>query len=90
MESALEVADRACSPFLKWRPEALFFRAELLERAGRTEDARAVYHRVLSEVCLREMGEGLGQDTSELHRNGTEHSLRSRGDCPLVYFVLFL
>lgn len=53
VEAALEVAERACSPFLQWRPEALFFRAELLERAGRTDDARGVYHRVLSEVrCL--------------------------------------
>lgn len=53
MEAALEVTERACSPFLQWRPEALFFRAELLERVGRTDDARGVYKRVLSEVhCL--------------------------------------
>lgn len=44
------MAERACSPFLRWRPEALFFRAELLERVGRTDEARAVYQRVLSEV----------------------------------------
>ena len=50
VEAALEVAERACSPFLQWRPEALFFRAELLERIGRTDDARGVYRRVLSEV----------------------------------------
>ncbi|CAM9734576.1 unnamed protein product, partial [Ascophyllum nodosum] len=51
VEAALEVAERACSPFLQWRPEALFFRAELLERIGRTDDARGVYRRVLSEVA---------------------------------------
>ena len=61
--SALEVADRACSPFLQWRPEALFFRAELLERTGRMEDARAVYHRVLSEVCVRRRGRTTGDGT---------------------------
>ncbi len=50
LEAALEVANRACSPFLRWRPEALFFRAELLERLGRKDEARGVYQRVLSEV----------------------------------------
>ncbi|CBN75000.1 conserved unknown protein [Ectocarpus siliculosus] len=51
LESALEVAERACSPFLRWRPEALFFKAELLERVGRKEEARNVYQHVLSEVA---------------------------------------
>ncbi|CAN0151198.1 unnamed protein product [Ectocarpus fasciculatus] len=51
LESALKVAERACSPFLRWRPEALFFKAELLERVGRKEEARKVYQRVLSEVA---------------------------------------
>ena len=41
---------RACSPFLRWRPEALFFQAELLERLGRKDEARGVYQRVLSDV----------------------------------------
>ncbi|CAN0491338.1 unnamed protein product [Ectocarpus sp. 12 AP-2014] len=50
LESALEVAERACSPFLRLRPEALFFKAELLERVGRKEEARNVYQHVLSEV----------------------------------------
>lgn len=50
LEAALEVANRACSPFLRWRPEAHFFRAELLERLGRKDEARGVYQRVLSEV----------------------------------------
>lgn len=50
MESALEVAQRACSPFLRWRPEALFFQAEVLERLGRSGEARGVYQKVLSEV----------------------------------------
>lgn len=45
------MAERACSPFLRWRPEALFFKAELLERVGRKEEARRVYENVLSEVC---------------------------------------
>lgn len=56
LESALEVAQRACSPFLRWRPEALFFQAEVLERLGRKDEARAVYQRVLSEVRDRASG----------------------------------
>ncbi|CAN0313914.1 unnamed protein product [Pylaiella littoralis] len=51
LESALEVAQRACSPFLRWRPEALFFQAEVLERLGRSDEARGVYQKVLSEVA---------------------------------------
>lgn len=54
MKSALGVAQRACSPFLRWRPEALFFQAELLERLGRKDEARGVYQRVLSDVRSEE------------------------------------
>lgn len=57
LAAALEVAERACSPFLRWRPEAHFFRAELLERMGKTDEARKVYKRVLSEVRCRELSE---------------------------------
>ena len=49
-EEGLEVAERACSPFLKQKPEAHFLRAELLEMVGREDEARDAYKLVLDEV----------------------------------------
>ncbi|CAM9239530.1 unnamed protein product [Phaeothamnion confervicola] len=48
---AVETAERSCRDALRWRPDAHFFLADMLERAGRIIDARSIYHHVLTTLA---------------------------------------
>mmetsp|Transcript_26240 Transcript_26240/g.34471 ORF Transcript_26240/g.34471 Transcript_26240/m.34471 type:complete len:549 (+) Transcript_26240:1370-3016(+) len=50
-EASHEVAHRACSIFLKYRPDIHLFYADLLESHGYVEEARQVYRNVTGSVA---------------------------------------